>query len=85
MADLKHNAGSPRQNLWSFTVEQVQRMTGERHAVTLWALLHRAATLEGGQLHGENKPASGFEFGLNVWLLLTVTPSSALRMNKSVG
>jgi AcrR family transcriptional regulator len=77
------HAGSPRQSLWSFTVEQVQRITGETHAgeaaVALWALLHGAATLEAGQVHGENKPASGFEFGLNAWLLLAETPSSTSR------
>jgi hypothetical protein len=82
------HAGSPRQSLWSFTVERVQRMTGETHAkeaaVALWALLHGAATLEAGQVHGENKPASGFEFGLNAWLLLAETPSSASRTMKSV-
>jgi AcrR family transcriptional regulator len=82
------HAGSPRQNLWSFTVEQVQRITGEKHAaeaaVALWALLHGTATLEAGQVHGQFKPASGFEFGLNAWLLLAETPSSALRKKKSV-
>jgi AcrR family transcriptional regulator len=82
------HAGSPRQSLWNFTVEQVQRMTGATHvrqaAVALWALLHGAATLEAGQVHGKNKPASGFEFGLNAWLLLAETPSSASRTKKSV-
>ena len=85
------HAGSPRQSLWSFTVEQVKRVTGEKHAgeaaVALWALLHGAATLEAGQVHGRNKPASGFEFGLNAWLLLADTNSSAVirpnRMNVS--
>jgi hypothetical protein len=75
-------AGSPRKSLWSFTVEQVQRITGEtlagEAAVALWALLHGAATLEAGQVHGQNKPASGFEFGLNAWLLLAETQSSAV-------
>ncbi len=82
------HAGSPRQSLWSFTVEQVQRMTGEMHAkeaaVALWALLHGAATLEAGQVIGENKPASGFEFGLKAWLLLAETPLSASRTKKSL-
>lgn len=77
------HAGSPRQSLWSFTVEQVQRMTGGTHAreaaVALWALLHGAATLEAGQVHGENKPATGFEFGLSAWLLMAETPSSTSR------
>ena len=79
--------GSPRQNLWSFTVEQVQSITGEAHAkeaaVALWALLHGTATLEAGQVLGDNKPASGFEFGLNAWLLLAETPVSVSRANKS--
>jgi AcrR family transcriptional regulator len=82
------HAGSPRQSLWNFTVEQVQRVTRETHAkeaaVALWALLHGAATLEAGQVLGENKPASGFEFGLNAWLLLAETPSSASRAKKSL-
>lgn len=82
------HAGSPRQSLWSFTVEQVQRMTGETHAkeaaVALWALLHGAATLEAGQVLGENKPASGFEFGLKAWFLLAETPLSASRAKKSL-
>ena len=82
------HAGSPRQSLWSFTVEQVQRMTGETHAreaaVALWALLHGAATLEAGQVLGKSKPASGFEFGLNAWLLLAETPLSASRTKKTV-
>lgn len=80
-------AGSSRQNLWTFTVEQVQRMTGEAHAkeaaVALWALLHGAATLEAGQVLGENKPASGFEFGLNAWFLQADTPLPASRAKKS--
>jgi AcrR family transcriptional regulator len=82
------HAGSPRQRLWSFTVEQVQLVTGETHAgeaaVALWALLHGAATLEAGKVHGQNKPASGFKFGLNAWLLMAEKPSSALRKKKSV-
>ncbi len=81
------HTGSPRQSLWSFTVEQVQRVTGETHAreaaVALWALLHGAATLEAGQVHGEGKPATGLEFGLNAWLLLAETPSSTSQTKKS--
>jgi AcrR family transcriptional regulator len=82
------HAGSPRQSLWSFTVEQVQRITGEalaaEAAVALWALLHGAATLAAGQVHGQNKPASGFEFGLNAWLLLAETHSSAVSSPNSM-
>ena len=81
------HAESSRQSLWSFTVDQVQRVTGERRArgaaVALWALLHGAATLEAGQVLGENKPASGFEFGLSAWLLLAQTPLSASGAKKS--
>jgi AcrR family transcriptional regulator len=80
------HVGSPRQRLWSFTVEQVERITGEKHAgeaaVALWALLHGAATLAAGQVYGQNKPASGFEFGLNAWLLLAEMPSSTSPKKK---
>ena len=54
-------------------------------AVALWALLHGAATLEAGQVLGENKPTSGFEFGLSAWLLLAQTPLSASGAKKSLG
>ena len=81
-------AGSPRKSLWSFTVEQVQRITGEtlavEAAVALWAMLHGAATLEAGQVHGQNKPASGFEFGLSAWLLLAETHSSGASSPSSM-
>ena len=67
------HVASSRQSLWNFTVEQVQRVTGETRArqasIALWALLHGAVTLEAGQGLGENKPASGFDFGLEAWLL----------------
>jgi AcrR family transcriptional regulator len=72
---------SSRQDLWLFTVEQVQRLTGERHAreasVALWALLHGAFTLESAQVLGENKPPSGIQFGLNAWLLAAGTTPPA--------
>jgi hypothetical protein len=55
------------QSLWTFTVEQVQRIAGSDRAaqasVALWAFLHGAATLEAAQVLGEIKPASGLEFG----------------------
>lgn len=80
------HADSPRQSLWSFTVQQVQRVTGEtlagEAAVALWSLLHGAATLEAGNVHGQNKPASGYEFGLNAWFLLAETHSSAVSTPK---
>ena len=66
-----HDASS-RQSLWMFTVEQVQRVTGETRArpasVALWALLHGAVTLEASGVLGENKPASGLDFGFEAWL-----------------
>lgn len=78
---------SARQSLWNFTVEQVQRIAGEARAkeaaVALWALLHGAATLEAAQVLGVTKPASGFEFGLDAWLLLAKTPRPASRAKKS--
>ncbi len=67
-----HNA-TFRQSLWVFTVQQVQRIARSEQAaeasVALWAFLHGAVTLEAAQVFGENKPASGFEFGLDAWLM----------------
>jgi AcrR family transcriptional regulator len=67
-----------RQSLWAFTVEQVYRITGSDRAaqasVSLWAFLHGAVTLEAAQVFGENKPASGLEFGLDAWLMAVSTP-----------
>jgi hypothetical protein len=40
--------------------------------------------LAAGQVHGQNKPASGFEFGLNAWLLLAETHSSAVSSPNSM-
>src|SRR6202041_2527954 len=61
------------QSLWTFTVEQVQRIAGSdraaRASVALWAFLHGAATLEAAQVLGEIKPASGIEFGFEAWLM----------------
>jgi AcrR family transcriptional regulator len=80
-----HDASS-RQSLWLFTVEQVQRLTGEARAkeasVALWALLHGAVTLQAGQVLGENKPPSGIEFGLEAWLS-AATSSPPTRRNIS--
>ena len=81
------HTGSPRQSLWSFTVEQVQRISGETHAdeaaVALWALLHGMATLEAGEVFGVNKPASGLEFGLNAWLFSASRARRTLRQPPS--
>jgi hypothetical protein len=81
-----HDATS-HQSLWTFTVEQVQRIAGSdraaRAAVALWAFLHGAATLEAAQVLGEIKPASGLEFGFEAWLMAVSTrrePIDALRI-----
>src|SRR5580704_4425463 len=62
-----------RQSLWTFTVEQVQRVAGADRAaqasVALWAFLHGAVALEAARVLGESKPASGLEFGLDAWLM----------------
>jgi AcrR family transcriptional regulator len=67
------------QSLWAFTVEQVQRIAGPNRAaqasVALWAFLHGAVTLEAAQVFGENKPASGLEFGLDAWLMAVSAPA----------
>ena len=69
-----------RQRLWAFTVEQVQRIAGSDRAaqasVALWAFLHGAVTLESAQVFGENKPASGLEFGLDAWLMAVSAPAN---------
>jgi len=66
-----------RQCLWTFTVEQVQRIAGSDRAaqasVALWAFLHGAVALEAAQVFGESKPASGLEFGLDAWLMAVST------------
>jgi hypothetical protein len=74
-------------SLWTFTVEQVQRIAGSNRAaeasVALWAFLHGAATLEAAQVLGEIKPASGLEFGFEAWLTAVSTrrkPIDALRI-----
>src|ERR1700678_2471062 len=75
-----HTAGedaTSHQSLWTFTVEQVQRIAGADRAaqasIALWAFLHGAATLEAAQVLGEIKPASGLEFGFEAWLMAVST------------
>ena len=75
------------QSLWTFTVEQVQRIAGPDRAaqasVALWAFLHGAVGLEAAQVLGEIKPASGLEFGFEAWLMAVCTrqkPVDALRI-----
>ena len=81
-----HDATS-HQSLWTFTVEQVQRISGSDRAaqasVALWAFLHGAAALEAAQVLGEIKPASGLEFGFEAWLMAATKhrePVDALRI-----
>jgi hypothetical protein len=75
------------QSLWTFTVEQVQRIAGSdrtaQASVALWAFLHGAVALEAAQVLGEIKPASGLEFGFEAWLMAVSTrgePIDALRI-----
>src|ERR1700733_10077566 len=74
-------------SLWTFTVEQVQRIAGSDRAaqasVALWAFLHGAVALEAAQVLGEIKPASGLEFGFEAWLMAVSArrePIDALRI-----
>lgn len=85
----EHDA-TPRLGLWAFTVEQVQRIAGAdraaRASVALWAFLHGIAGLEAAQVLDERKPASGFDFGLDAWLIAVSTPGGpikALRLKPS--
>lgn len=85
----EHDATS-HQSLWTFTVEQVQRIAGSDRAaqasVALWAFLHGAVALEAAQVLGERKPASGLEFGLDAWLMAVSTrgePIKALRIKST--
>src|SRR5580658_4756504 len=82
----KHDA-IQHQSLWTFTVEQVRRITGSdlaaQASVALWAFLHGAVALEAANVFGERKPASGIEFGLDAWLMAVSTrgePIEALRI-----
>ena len=73
---LSHDAGSEgaavHQESWSFIVEQVGRVSGPARAreagVALWAFLHGYTTLASAQVFGKEKPATGFNFGLDAWL-----------------
>jgi AcrR family transcriptional regulator len=71
------------QSLWTFTVEQVQRIAGSDRAaqasVALWAFLHGAVALEAAQVLGERKPASGLKFGLDAWLIAVSTRRESIE------
>ena len=57
---------------WRFMLGQVARVYGETRApeaaVALWAFLHGMTVLEAAEVFGELKPASSFEFGLQMWI-----------------
>src|SRR5580692_3609648 len=56
-----------RQSLWTFTVEQVQRIAGSDRAaqasVALWAFLHGAVALEAAQVFGESNLQAALNSG----------------------
>jgi AcrR family transcriptional regulator len=79
-----------RQSLWTFTVEQVQRVAGASRAaeasVALWAFLHGAVALEAAEVFGERKPASGLDFGLDAWFMAVAAhrePMEARRIKST--
>ena len=57
---------------WEFVVGQVARLYSETHApeaaLTLWGFLHGMTVLQQAGIFGELKPASSFEFGLQMWI-----------------
>jgi len=59
-------------DLWVFVVEQVEKVVGPEDAasvaVALWAFLHGFIQLESVAAFGEEKPRSGFQVGLEVFL-----------------
>ncbi len=61
------------EELWGFVIAQVARISGPKKAseaaVALWALLHGFVELEKAGVFNQGKPLSGFEWGLNAWLM----------------
>jgi AcrR family transcriptional regulator len=57
---------------WRFFRGQVAKIYGETRAseaaVALWAFLHGMTVLRAAEVFGETKPASSFEFGLQMWI-----------------
>ena len=87
----KHDA-IQHQSLWTFTVEQVQRIAGSdlaaQASVALWAFLHGAVALEAADVFGESKPASGLGFGFDAWFMAISTrrePIEAVRTKVTKG
>lgn len=58
--------------LWNFVLEQVGRVSGPKKApqaaIALWALLHGFIGLESAGVFEQDKPRSGFDWGLQAWL-----------------
>jgi AcrR family transcriptional regulator len=79
------------QDLWNFVVDQVALISTQSRAreaaVALWALLHGTVALEAAQVFGEEKPFSGFDFGLEAWLTAAANhaDSTSGRLRKSAG
>ena len=59
-------------DMWSFVVGLVENTVGQdiaaSAAVALWAFLHGFIQLESAAILGEQKPLSGFQVGLEVFL-----------------
>ena len=57
---------------WHFVLDHVAAVYGKPRApeaaVALWAFLHGITVLETARVFGDKKPASGFAFGLEMWL-----------------
>lgn len=63
---------SSHRQSWRFVVDQVAAVYGPERApeaaVALWAFLHGITVLESAGVFGDQKPTSGFDFGLEMWI-----------------
>lgn len=63
---------SSHRQSWRFVVDQVASVYGperaQEAAVALWAFLHGITVLESAGVFGDQKPSSGFAFGLEMWI-----------------
>jgi AcrR family transcriptional regulator len=79
MPSVAEGEGEPSHlQSWRFVLGQVVRIYGEKKApeaaVALWAFLHGMTVLEAAGVFGERKPASSFEFGLQMWISAASRP-----------
>jgi AcrR family transcriptional regulator len=79
MPSVAEGEGEPSHlQSWRFVLGQVVRLYGEKKgpeaAVALWAFLHGMTVLEAAGVFGERKPASSFEFGLQMWISAASRP-----------